>query len=50
MIDWNDFVIAETIDFNEDERIDRTYEKQTQRFDKMDFKAQEQQLPRAPTG
>lgn len=27
MIDWNDFVIAETIDFNEDERIDRTYEK-----------------------
>jgi len=27
MIDWNDFCIAETIDFVEDERIDKIYEK-----------------------
>lgn len=41
MIDWNDFCIAETIDFVEDERIDKIYEKSIQRFDKMDFKGME---------
>lgn len=38
MIDWNDFSIVETIDFVDDDRIDKIYEKNTQRFDKMDFK------------
>ncbi|CAD8102085.1 unnamed protein product [Paramecium primaurelia] len=42
MIDWNDFTICETIDFAEDDRIDKVYEKGIQRFDKMDFKGADQ--------
>ena len=42
MIDWNDFNICETIDFAEDDRIDKVFEKGIQRFDKMDFKGVEQ--------
>lgn len=42
MIDWNDFTICETIDFAEDDRIDKVFEKGIQRFDKMDFKGVEQ--------
>lgn len=29
MIDWNDFHIAESIDFVEEERFDKVFEKQT---------------------
>ena len=35
MIDWNDFVIVETIDFFEEERAEKVIEKEVQRFDRF---------------
>lgn len=39
MIDWNDFVVVETVEFFEDDPNDAIIEKQTQRFDRFDFAA-----------
>lgn len=37
MIDWNDFIVVEQIDFFDEDKHEKVIEKGTQRFDKIDF-------------